>query len=77
MGEYILEIAYLIASVLYIYGLKMMSGPKTARNGNLWAAAGMTIAIVATIVLYTDGEGKHLANLPWIGGGIAIGSISG
>ena len=28
MGEYILEICYLIASVLYIYGLKMMSGPK-------------------------------------------------
>lgn len=77
MGEYILEIAYLIASVLYIYGLKMMSGPKTARNGNLWAAAGMFIAIVATIVLYTDSEGQHLANLPWIGGGIAIGSILG
>jgi len=77
MGEYILEIAYLIASILYIYGLKMMSGPKTARNGNLWAATGMGIAIVATVVLYTDSEGRHLANLPWIGGGIAIGSILG
>jgi len=77
MGEYILEIAYLIASVLYIYGLKMMSGPKTARKGNLWAAAGMLIAVVATILLYTDSEGNHLTNLPWIGGGIAIGSILG
>ncbi|MDC0303909.1 NAD(P)(+) transhydrogenase (Re/Si-specific) subunit beta [Flavobacteriales bacterium] len=77
MGEYILEIAYLIASVLYIYGLKMMSGPKTARNGNLWAAAGMSIAIVATVLLYTDGSGNHLTNLPWIGGGIAVGSVLG
>ena len=77
MGEYILEIAYLIASVLYIFGLKMMSGPKTARNGNLWAAVGMTIAIVATIFLYTTNDGEHLGNLPWIGGGIAIGTILG
>ena len=77
MGEYILEIAYLIASVLYIFGLKMMSGPKTARNGNLWAAAGMFIAIVATVFLYKDGAGNHLTNLPWIGGGIAIGSVLG
>ena len=77
MGEYILEIAYLIASVLYIFGLKMMSGPKTARNGNLWAAAGMFIAITATIFLYKDGSGNHLTNLPWIGGGIAIGTILG
>ena len=47
IGDYILEIAYLIASVLYIFGLKMMSDPKTAKNGNLWAAVGMTVAIVA------------------------------
>ncbi|MFT4545572.1 MAG: NAD(P) transhydrogenase subunit beta [Polaribacter sp.] len=77
MGEYILEIAYLIASVLYIFGLKMMSGPKTARNGNLWAAAGMFVAIVATIFLYKDGSENHLTNLPWIGGGIAIGTVLG
>ena len=77
MGEYILEIAYLIASVLYIFGLKMMSDPKTARKGNLWAAAGMTIAVAATIFLYKDESGNHLHNLPWIAGGLIIGSILG
>ncbi|MBP9151626.1 MAG: NAD(P)(+) transhydrogenase (Re/Si-specific) subunit beta, partial [Flavobacteriales bacterium] len=77
IGDYILEIAYLIASVLYIFGLKMMSDPKTAKNGNLWAAVGMTVAIVATIFLYMDDSGNHLHNLPWIGGGIAIGSVLG
>ena len=62
MGAYTLEICYLFASICYILGLKMMAGPKTARNGNLLAAAGMTIAIFATIFLYrstlknNDGE---------------------
>ena len=36
MGVYILEISYLVASICYILGLKMMAGPKTARNGNYW-----------------------------------------
>ncbi|MCF8465063.1 MAG: NAD(P)(+) transhydrogenase (Re/Si-specific) subunit beta, partial [Flavobacteriales bacterium] len=77
MSHYILEIAYLIASVLYIFGLKMMSDPKSARKGNLWAAAGMTVAVAATIFLYKDESGNHLHNLPWIAGGIVIGSILG
>jgi len=77
MEAYILEIGYLIASVLYILGLKMMSNPKTAKSGNLWAALGMTIAIVATVFLYTDDSGNHLVNLPWIGAGLIIGSVLG
>ncbi len=48
----ILEISYLIASVSFVIGLKRMSNAKTARNGNLLAAAGMTIAILATIILH-------------------------
>ena len=46
MGTYTLEICYLIASICYIVGLKMMAGPKTARNGNLLAAGGMTLALL-------------------------------
>ena len=48
-------------SICYIVGLKMMAGPKTARNGNLLAAGGMTLAIFATIFLYQyeiDNESK-------------------
>ena len=52
MTQYILEIAYLIASITFIIGLKMMSNPKKARQGNLIAAVGMTIAIIGTIFLY-------------------------
>ena len=44
-GESWLEISYLIASVFFIVGLKMLSRPETARRGNLVAAAGMALAI--------------------------------
>lgn len=73
----LLTISYLVASVTFILGLKMLSDPKTARNGNLLAAAGMGIAILATIFLYTDEAGNKLGNYLWIFGGIIIGSIIG
>ncbi len=72
----ILTICYLIASVTFILGLKMLSNPASARKGNLVAAAGMTIAIVATIFLYEE-NGVKLANYGWIFAGIAIGGIVG
>ncbi|MBI5371655.1 MAG: NAD(P)(+) transhydrogenase (Re/Si-specific) subunit beta [Sphingobacteriales bacterium] len=73
----ILTLCYLIASVTFILGLKMLSNPATARNGNLVAAAGMTIAILGTIFLYTDSDGHKLHNYGWIFGGILIGAITG
>ncbi|MGB3007804.1 MAG: NAD(P)(+) transhydrogenase (Re/Si-specific) subunit beta, partial [Chitinophagaceae bacterium] len=72
----ILTVSYLIASVTFILGLKMLSNPASARKGNLVAAAGMTIAIIATIFLYEDG-GVKLGNYGWIFGGIAIGGVIG
>ncbi len=47
----VIAIAYLVAAVLFILGLKQLSSPKGARNGNFTAAAGMVIALVATIPL--------------------------
>jgi NAD(P) transhydrogenase subunit beta len=55
MSHSIISIAYLIGSVTFVMGLKMMSNPKTARNGNLVAAAGMILAILVTI-LFHEGE---------------------
>jgi NAD(P) transhydrogenase subunit beta len=72
----LLTICYLIASVTFILGLKMLSNPASARRGNLVAAAGMTIAILGTIFLYED-EGQPLHNYGWIFGGIIIGSVVG
>ena len=72
----ILTICYLIASVTFITGLKMLSNPAAARRGNLIAAAGMTIAIFGTIFLYEE-NGQFLGNYAWIFGGLLIGGIVG
>lgn len=78
MGEHILTICYLFASVTFILGLKMLSNPVSARKGNLVAALGMSIAIFATIFLYKDAEtGESLHNYGWIFGALVIGSIIG
>jgi len=77
MGSLILTAVYLIASVTFILGLKMLSSPATARRGNLIAAAGMTLAILGTIFLYTDEEGNLLHNHLWIFAGLAIGGVIG
>ncbi|HSS93614.1 MAG TPA: NAD(P)(+) transhydrogenase (Re/Si-specific) subunit beta [Candidatus Dormibacteraeota bacterium] len=42
-------LAYLLAAVLFILGLRQLSSPRTARNGNFTAAAGMIIALAATV----------------------------
>jgi NAD(P) transhydrogenase subunit beta len=72
----ILTIIYIIASLTFIIGLKMLSDPATARKGNLIAAAGMTLAIFGTIFLY-ESEGQKLGNYLWIFSGLAIGGVVG
>lgn len=77
MDQIILPLSYLIGSVTFILGLKMLSHPDSARKGNLVAAAGMAIAIFATIFLYHDKEGQSLGNYPWIFAGLIIGTVVG
>ena len=52
--ENFIDIAYLLSAILFIYGLKMLSHPRTARNGNRIASVGMLIAIIATVYIGTD-----------------------
>ncbi len=81
----ILEISYLVASILFILGLKKLSHPATARSGNLWAAAGMGAAILFTIlfhktnVVLPDGTiaSRGIQNIGWIVVALAIGSFIG
>jgi len=75
--ESLLLFIYLIASITFILGLKMLSNPKTARKGNTVAALGMGIAIIGTILLHTNDAGDHLGNHLWIIGGLAIGGVIG
>lgn len=82
-SEYIsiLEISYILASVLFILGLKKLSHPDTARSGNLWAAAGMGLAILFTILFHKtkmeDGTYAGIHNIGWIVGALIIGTVVG
>ena len=46
----LVKLAYIIAAVFFIFGLKFMAHPRTAVRGNLFGAIGMGIAIIAAIV---------------------------
>ena len=68
-----IALAYLLAAVLFILGLKQLSGPKTAARGNQTAAVGMVIALLATIpLLHFTTAGVIIIVL-----GIAIGAPVG
>ena len=63
--------AYLVASVLFIIGLKQLSSPKSARNGNTLAAIGMLLAIVVTLL------DRQIVSYGTIAAGILLGAVIG
>jgi NAD(P) transhydrogenase subunit beta len=74
----ILNICYILGSLGFIIGLKMLAKPETARKGNWVAAVGMAIAIFGTIFLYINPEtGNGITNLTWIFAGMIIGTVLG
>jgi NAD(P) transhydrogenase subunit beta len=75
-GISVLEISYVIASVLFVIGLKMLSHPLSARRGNSLAAIGMGMAIIATI-LFHQKDGKPIGNIGFILAAIGIGTVIG
>jgi NAD(P) transhydrogenase subunit beta len=64
-----IDAAYLVAAVCFILGLRFLSHPRTARRGNQIAAAGMAIALAATI--------PQLNNWIWIVVGVVVGTAVG
>jgi H+-translocating NAD(P) transhydrogenase subunit beta len=62
--------AYILATLAFIFGLKMLGKTASARKGNLLSAAGMLIAIVFTLL-------HQGLDYRWIIGGILIGSLAG
>lgn len=67
----VIEITYLISSILFIFGIKKLASPKTARQGNLFAAIGMFLAIVATLL------DQNVLTYEWIIIGTIIGALIG
>ena len=69
-SDLVINIAYIFSAALFIFGLKMLSSPATARKGNLISALGMLLAVIAT--LFTKG-----LSFQWIIIGALIGTALG
>jgi NAD(P) transhydrogenase subunit beta len=70
------QLVFLACGVCFILALKGLSGPKTARNGNLLGAAGAVIAVAVPFFYKPDGV-HHLQHVPLILIAIAIGTAGG
>jgi NAD(P) transhydrogenase subunit beta len=69
--EYFIQAAYLAASLLFIFGLKSLSSPDTARRGMHQAAVGMLLAVIGTLINH------EIVRYEWILIGLVVGSIIG
>ena len=54
------NLAYIVSAALFIFGLKMLGSPSTARRGNMLSALGMLIAIIAALT------NEGIVNFQWI-----------
>ncbi|MEJ2088280.1 MAG: NAD(P)(+) transhydrogenase (Re/Si-specific) subunit beta [Gammaproteobacteria bacterium] len=71
MSAVAINAVYIIAAVLFIFGLKRLSSPATAVRGNLLSALGMLIAIVVTLA------SREIIEYQWIAAAAILGSIVG
>jgi NAD(P) transhydrogenase subunit beta len=69
--ELIIQLTYLLASVFFIFGLKMLGSPKTARKGNMYSSIGMLLAIIVTLF------DKEIISYELIIIGVIVGSAIG
>ena len=69
--EIIVNLSYILASMLFIFGLKMLGSPETARRGNLISSSGMLLAVIVTLL------DQSIVDYRWIIGGLCIGASIG
>ncbi len=87
MNQTIIDLAYIVASVLFIFGIKRLGKTETARSGNLLSSLGMLIAVIAvfceegTMASWhtgaADDSGWIQNGYLWCGLAIAVGAIIG
>ena len=77
--QLVLEYSYLIAAIMFVIGLKFMSHPETSKKGNFWAASGMVLAMITTLILHKDEQGNNipLANAILVIAVISVGTVIG
>jgi len=72
--DFLINIAYLIGALAFVWGLRLLSSPDTARRGNVVAGVGMVVAIIAAISQPIEGADN---NYGWIIAAIVIGAVIG
>lgn len=70
-----LSIIYLIATVSFVYGLKLLGHPETAKKGNITSAVGMGLAIIGTL-LFSDVTASPMV-YGLIVGALVVGGVAG
>ncbi|HDZ21452.1 hypothetical protein LCGC14_0124940 [marine sediment metagenome] len=76
MSEQIAIYAYVLAAVLFVFALKAMASPKTARRGNLIGAVGMLIAIGVTLLAQRPEMIRDIVHGNWIPTGLTVPAIT-
>jgi H+-translocating NAD(P) transhydrogenase subunit beta len=71
------HLAYLLSAVCFVIGLHLMNSPATARRGNQVSAAGMTLAILTTVVVLADDKSSTATAIAVLVLGSAVGAIAG
>ena len=76
MTDTLIDLTYLVASVLFILGIKGLTHPRTAVRGNLLGASGMLLAVVATLAT-KEVLGSGTQGLGMIVAGVVLGGTIG
>ncbi len=67
----VVNLTYILASMLFIFGLKLLSSPETAKRGNLVSSSGMLLAVLVTLL------DQSIIDFTWIIVGVCIGASIG
>ncbi|MYE13622.1 MAG: NAD(P)(+) transhydrogenase (Re/Si-specific) subunit beta [Gammaproteobacteria bacterium] len=71
MNAVLINVAYIAAAALFVFGLKMLASPATARRGNALSSIGMLVAIVVTLT------SREIVSYEWIAAGAVVGAAIG
>ena len=69
--ELMTQLGYVLAAGLFIFGLKMLGSPATARRGNMISAVGMLVAIVSALL------DQGIVDFTYIAAGMVVGGAIG
>jgi len=69
--DYLIQFSYIVAAALFIFGLKKLGSPATARRGNIVSSLGMLVAVVAALL------DQGIVDYQWIAIGFVVGGAIG